>query len=129
MRRLVVVPDGPLHRLPFDVLVMPDGRYAVERFAISVTPAASLLVRLWEQRAGAPPTNVAVLADPRFADEIDAVAGDAEVFRSARGGTGGLPRLRGSLREARVISRFTDVATIRRRSDGSRRRFPSSSRP
>src|SRR5262249_10837853 len=30
VRRLVVIPDGPLHRLPFDALRLADGRLAVE---------------------------------------------------------------------------------------------------
>ncbi len=39
---LVIVPDEILHRLPFDVLVMNDGRQVVERFATSVAPSATV---------------------------------------------------------------------------------------
>ena len=40
--RLVVVPDGPLHRVPFDALRLADGRAAVERWAIGVAPSAAV---------------------------------------------------------------------------------------
>src|SRR5262249_62244481 len=39
--RLVIVPDGPLHRLPFDALSAGVGKpYLAERFAVSVAPPA-----------------------------------------------------------------------------------------
>jgi CHAT domain-containing protein len=57
VRRLYIVPDGPLHRLPFEALVLARSResggilhgeyagasYLDERFTISYLPAASLL--------------------------------------------------------------------------------------
>ena len=45
--RLVIVPDGPLHRLPFDALSGGPGQpYLAERFRVSIAPSASLWVRL-----------------------------------------------------------------------------------
>ncbi len=44
--RLLVVPDGPLHFVPFEALTMPGTRdLVVERFEISYLPSAALLVR------------------------------------------------------------------------------------
>ncbi|HEX2642708.1 MAG TPA: CHAT domain-containing protein, partial [Thermoanaerobaculia bacterium] len=47
--RLLIVPDGPLHTLPFAALVRQDHRYLVEwkplRFAVSVTALAELQKR------------------------------------------------------------------------------------
>ena len=40
--RLIVVPDGPLHRVAFDALRLPDGRLAVERWAIGLAPSAAV---------------------------------------------------------------------------------------
>ena len=40
VKRIVIVPDGPLHRLPFDALRLVDGRYLFERYAIGVAPSA-----------------------------------------------------------------------------------------
>jgi CHAT domain-containing protein len=50
--RLIVVGDGPLQDLPFDALLLPDGRPVLERFEVSVlaTPAVLPLLR---QRDGA----------------------------------------------------------------------------
>ena len=118
IRRLVIVSDGPLHRVPFDALVLADERFVVERFAVSSAPSATVAMRLWEPR-GAAPTRVAVIADPRFSPETDAQAGSADVFRSAIAGRGGLPRLRGSGREARAVARYSDEATVKRRDDAS----------
>ena len=44
--RLLVVPDGPLHFVPFEVLTVPSAHdLLVERFEISYLPSAALLVR------------------------------------------------------------------------------------
>lgn len=118
VRRLVVVPDGTLHRLPFDALVLPDGRYAVERFAIATAPSATIAARLWEREISPHATGVLVLADPRFAAATRPPSNDG-AFRSAVAGGAGLPRLRGSAREARAVARFAPEATVRRRGDAS----------
>ena len=44
--RIVVVPDGPLHRVPWDALRLEDGRYVVERFAVGLAPSAGALAVL-----------------------------------------------------------------------------------
>ena len=45
--RLIIVGDGPLQDLPFDALLLPDGRPVLERFEVSVlaTPAVLPLLR------------------------------------------------------------------------------------
>jgi CHAT domain-containing protein/Flp pilus assembly protein TadD len=62
--KILIIPDGALHRLPFEALLLPgtNGRgdlrrlpYLVRRFAISYAPSASVLAELQnEQRAAAP---------------------------------------------------------------------------
>ena len=42
MQRLIVVPDGKLHLLPFDTLVNPQGRYALEAHFITYSPSATV---------------------------------------------------------------------------------------
>lgn len=42
VRRLVIVPDGALHRVPFDALRLVDGRAVLERFEISLAPSAAV---------------------------------------------------------------------------------------
>jgi CHAT domain-containing protein len=75
--RLVVVPDGPLHRLPLDALSEGPGRpYLAEQFALSVEPSAALWLRVRAApRQG--PGRLVVLADPAGPSSIQAVRRDA----------------------------------------------------
>ncbi len=109
--RLVIIPDGHLHRVPFDALRLADGSAAVERWAIGLSPSASLAAALWRKRggSGSPPDRSRILAlgDPAFALEVaSATTREAEVFRSAFEAQGGLPRLAGSGEEARAVARY-----------------------
>lgn len=58
--RLIIVPDGDLHRLPFEVLATPTGSRLLESHAVSYSPSATALylIRRRPQRAG----GTAVLA-------------------------------------------------------------------
>ena len=60
--RLIVVPDGPLHRLPFDALRSADDRFLVERYALGTAPSASTLLTLWARPRVAPAGPVRLLA-------------------------------------------------------------------
>lgn len=39
VRRIVIVPDGALTLVPFETLVMPEGRYLVEQFDVTYAPS------------------------------------------------------------------------------------------
>jgi CHAT domain-containing protein len=111
---LVIVPDGVLHHVPFDALGLPDGRWAVERAAISLVPSAAVAMRLWAKPAPAGEVSLLALGDPVFAS-VGAEVGpsEAEVLKSAFAAAGGLPRLAASGREVRAVARFAPRATIR----------------
>jgi CHAT domain-containing protein len=81
--RLIVVPDGPLHRLPFDALSGgPDRPYLAERFSVSLAPSASLWLRLRAApRLG--PGKLLVLADPSEASASQAVRRDSTAMFGA----------------------------------------------
>jgi CHAT domain-containing protein/tetratricopeptide (TPR) repeat protein len=109
--RLLIVPDGPLHRVPFDALLLADGRPALERWAIGLAPSASLAATLWSHHTRSPtsavPGRVLAMGDPRFPVELSAAAmREVEPYRSAFAATGGLPRLEGSGEEARTVARY-----------------------
>ncbi len=118
--RLVIIPDGPLHRVPFDALRLADGRLAVERFAISLAPSAGVLRELWRRRQSAEEQQVRILAlgDPSFGGEKADEGAAAEAFREAFATAGGLPRLPASAREARLVARYGD-GDVRLRDDAS----------
>ena len=41
--RILVVPDGPIHNLPFDCLPDANGRFLIQSHAISILPEASVV--------------------------------------------------------------------------------------
>jgi CHAT domain-containing protein len=106
-KRLIVVPDDILHRVSFDALVLPDGRMAIQRFAVSLAPSAGVLLELWHRPARGGDHGLLAFGDPAFPDPAPA-AGDTA-----------LARLPASAREARLAARFADGATVRLRSDAS----------
>jgi CHAT domain-containing protein/tetratricopeptide (TPR) repeat protein len=117
-RRMVIVPDGALHYLPFAALPDPDGsgRALVHGHEVVTLPSVAVLAVLREelgQRAPAPKA-VAVLADPVFDHRDERLAHPAPgrppavepvATRAARaaGLGGGLPRLPFTRREAQAI--------------------------
>lgn len=116
--RLVIVPDGPLHYLPFDALKLPDGRAAVERFTIAVVPSAAVLLELWRRTprdSAAPQRPVRLLAvgDPRFERQRANRDAVALAYTQAFEAAGGLPRLPASASEARMVARYGDSAEVR----------------
>ena len=60
---VVIVPDGPLWNLPFHSLVDPEGRHAIERFAISYAPSLTVLHE--EARRRTRNTNLLAIGAPR----------------------------------------------------------------
>ena len=111
--RLVIVPDGALHRVPWDALRLPNGRYAAARFAIGVAPSATVAATLW-RTPRTPTARVRLLAfgDPAFSAATPP-ASEGESYRGAFDATGGLARLPESAREARLVARFADDAEVR----------------
>jgi tetratricopeptide (TPR) repeat protein len=113
--RLIVVPDGPLQRVPWDLLRLPDGRYVVERFAVSVAPSAAILAALWhhprpDTADPGHPMRVLAFGDPAFADAETEAPPDS---------SGRPQRLVGSGREARLVARYSSGAEVRLREEAS----------
>lgn len=124
--RLIIIPDGPLHQLPLDVLRLPDGHYVVERYAISMAPSASVVLALWRRsqgKRGDAETGLRLLAlgDPKFADEHETtdVQAAGGTYRSAFEASGGLPRLTASANEVRLVARYAHSAEVRLRERAS----------
>lgn len=87
VRRLVIVPDGELHRVPFAAL-SPDepGAPLVERFGLSVVPSATLWLRLRESRAGPAERALLALADPPIPTALTQAAPLVRALGRLRGG-------------------------------------------
>ena len=43
LTRLVIIPDGSLHNVPFDALVAPDSEYVLQSHTVSYAPSATVL--------------------------------------------------------------------------------------
>jgi len=67
--RIVVVPHGALHYLPFGALRSPAGRWVVQDFAVSTLPSASVLRYLADKGAGAP-ARALVVGNPDLGAEL-----------------------------------------------------------
>ena len=122
--RLVIVPDGALHRVPWDALRLRDGRYAVERYAIGIAPSAALVTALWRKARSVPAGGAGrllVFGDPAFPGATDSSArgSAAETYQLAFAAAGGLPRLRGSGREARQVAGYSKGSVVRLGLDAS----------
>jgi CHAT domain-containing protein len=67
VRRLVIVPDGPLDQLPFAALVDPrSGRFLVEQRTVEVSPSAAsfLAGRTRQEQLRSQPPSVLAFGDP-----------------------------------------------------------------
>jgi len=67
--RLIVVPHGPLHYLPFQALRL-HGEYLIERHPISIAPSISIAVGLARHTPRAAST-AAAFGNPRVGDEYE----------------------------------------------------------
>ncbi|REK03337.1 MAG: CHAT domain-containing protein [Acidobacteria bacterium] len=95
---LLISPDGPLHTLPFQVLIDDGGRYLVERAAVATVQSATLLRTLRQLPAANGDAPIVVLADPHLPD---AGSPAAERLGGELAALGPLPA---AAREARALS-------------------------
>jgi CHAT domain-containing protein len=101
--RLSISPDGDLYRLPFDGLRLADDHFAVERFAISIVPSATVGMALRGVRTPATATRLLAIGDPAFARERD----------GGGGGTFARVELRADAPTADSAARFREVSLAR----------------
>jgi tetratricopeptide (TPR) repeat protein len=128
--RLIVVPDDVLHRLPFDALVLPDGRFLLERYAVSLVPSAAVAAHLWARPPSAAPRPLLALGDPAFPDPRSAAVSPVSpappvataVYADAFTRAGGMPRLRASGDEVRAAARLLGGGEVHVREEASEAR-------
>ena len=110
-RRIIVVPDGVLNYVPFQILSSPsDNKPLVENKEIIYAPSASILGELQQEAAHRqPPPNVlAAFGDPVFAaDYLQAVNEDNE-------SAVGTARLRSALRDTDLNGAAFDPSAVTR---------------
>jgi CHAT domain-containing protein len=67
-KRLIIVPHGPLHYLPFQALRI-DGQYLIERHPISIAPSISIAARLAQRTPTASPELIA-FGNPTISPDV-----------------------------------------------------------
>ena len=80
--RLIFVPHGPLHYLPFQALRL-NGRYLIETHPVSVAPSASIAVQLAQRNPRVLP-QLTAFGNPRIADQYDLPGAEGEVKQLAK---------------------------------------------
>ncbi len=96
VRRLVIVPDGALQRVPFALLRSGD-RWLIERFVLALAPSATVLDRIRQVPSGRTDRTLLGLAAP------DAAAGHAALFDMAPGDFGTLTHASREVAEAAAL--------------------------
>ncbi|RZL95229.1 MAG: CHAT domain-containing protein [Variovorax sp.] len=81
-QRLVIVPHGPLHYLPFQAL-RQDGKYLIETNPVSVAPSMSIAVQL-AQRSPRLDASITAFGNPRIEDKYDLPGAETEVKEIAQ---------------------------------------------
>jgi CHAT domain-containing protein len=103
-QRLVVVPHGALHYLPFQAL-RTDGRYLIERHPVAVAPSISIAVQL-AQRTPRVSAALTAFGNPRIEDKYDLPGAEVEVQQLAQL----FPRNTVYMGPAATKTQFRDVA-------------------
>jgi len=81
--RLLISPDGDLNLVPFEAFVNEEGRYAIERYAISYLTSGRDLLRL-QAPAARSGTSVVIVADPLFGEPAASARGSVRHTESMR---------------------------------------------
>jgi CHAT domain-containing protein len=109
VRHLIVVPDGPLHGLPFEALPSIRGRGSLlEDFAVSYVPSATLFVALRAARESAAPRTLLALANPTGGAEASQSASLRRFYEKEGLRAGGLPY---AGREARALAQWAGIGS------------------
>ncbi|HWY85277.1 MAG TPA: CHAT domain-containing protein, partial [Gemmataceae bacterium] len=112
VKRLVVIPDGPLTMLPFEALVLDakEPRYLLDvGTPVLYAPSAAVLLNLSERPATALRAKqlaVLTLGDPAYPDTAEPPAAADPLLAAGRFRSGGgkLARLPGSARESKALA-------------------------
>jgi CHAT domain-containing protein len=115
-RRIVVVPDGALHRLPLEALVVQAGaqpRYVVDELPpIAYAPSAAVLTVLADRPRPRGPMSLLTVCNPAYPAEPAAIPAKAATARGVLGFRGQLPALPATAVESRRIRALFNPAQV-----------------
>jgi CHAT domain-containing protein/lipopolysaccharide biosynthesis regulator YciM len=113
-KRLIVIPDGELHYLPFEALLAPrSNRFLVEDHVVSYAPSIATLVELGDMPPPNGPHELLAYGDPEYG-QPGVEATPATLVRSLYRNAGfRFSRLPNTRREVETIARHFDPARRR----------------
>ena len=119
--RLLVVPDGVIHRVPIEALRLDRDVLVADRFAVATVPSAGVLAALRARGGAARPRASRVLAfgDAAFDAGAGSATDESAAVRAAFAANGGLPRLPASAAEARLAASYGVRGDVRLASGAS----------
>ena len=114
VKRLIVVPHGELHHVPFAALVAGESRgFLVEKYDIAYVPSASVLARLRERAIPAPGRSAKVLAFAPLEGRLPGAEAEVEAIGRLHGSratiVSGAAATEGALRELAGAQRHSVV--------------------
>jgi CHAT domain-containing protein len=107
VRNIVIIPDGALHHVPWDVLRTSNGEPAVQRYAISVATSATTVATMWRATGGKASATTRTAQVLAFGDPQISRAATLSISPDA------LPRLRASAAEAKHAARYGTESVVR----------------
>ncbi|MGE3526383.1 MAG: CHAT domain-containing protein, partial [Gemmatimonadales bacterium] len=121
--RLLIIPDGPLHRIDFELL-RPGDRLLLESHEVSVVPSGAVLVQLRRRPRNERPLEVLAVGDPDLPERTaDSAGAGVAAYLTAFADAGGLERLPASGREARFAASLAPRSVVLLRAGASEARF------
>jgi CHAT domain-containing protein len=109
--RLVIVPHGVLHYLPFTALRSSSGKWVVEDFAVSTLPSASVLRYLTDKGVGAP-ARALVVGNPDLGVDLALPWAEREARMVGQREPGSTVLVRGDATEAEAKKLLESVGLI-----------------
>src|SRR5262249_54298881 len=70
--QLLVVPDGRLAYLPFEILALPDGQLLADQLTVRYAPSLPPLIQLRARPAPSAPGTFVAFADPMISEPVPA---------------------------------------------------------
>ena len=80
-KKLIIIPDGILAFIPFEALIMPDGRYLIEKYSISYTQSLSILKIIKSRKYGNSRRPLIGFGGAVYEDKGESVISDIGLLR------------------------------------------------
>lgn len=84
-KKVIIIPDGQLSFVPFEILPNENGRHLIEQYTVSYLPSVKVATFLANRQAGYKGTKAAIIGNPVYQEltEQDLQQGARPVYRSA----------------------------------------------